>query len=145
MPECCLGSDLITGFPGESRQDVEQAMKTFLELPFSYLHVFPYSERTGTAATRLDGSVEVVERKRRTARWRALSEQRRAEYYRSFLGNELEVIVENYQDDFLYGTSREFVSVKTSKENIPNWKAGMKLILQAVEYDSIEGILKCQS
>ena len=70
-PRCCLGSDVITGFPGETREDVEREIEVFNKLPFSYLHVFPYSERQGTAAERLDGVVPINERRRRAARWRA--------------------------------------------------------------------------
>jgi len=71
VPGICIGTDVISGFPGESRQEVDQGVEEFLRLPISYLHVFPYSERSGTAATRLDGSVEVAERRRRAARWMA--------------------------------------------------------------------------
>ena len=72
VPKLCLGTDIIAGFPGESRQELDEGVNQFLRLPFSYIHVFPYSERSGTAATRLDGSVEVAERKRRAARWSCL-------------------------------------------------------------------------
>jgi threonylcarbamoyladenosine tRNA methylthiotransferase MtaB len=108
----CLGTDLITGFPGESRQEVDQAVCEFLRLPFSYLHVFPYSERSGTAATRLDGSVLPAERKRRAARWRSIGERKREDYYSSLLSKTLNIVVEKIEDDFIYGTSAEYVAAK---------------------------------
>jgi threonylcarbamoyladenosine tRNA methylthiotransferase MtaB len=144
MPGCCLGSDLIAGFPGESRQEVEQAIQVFLGLPFSYLHVFPYSERSGTAATRLDGSVSVSERKRRTARWRALSENRRKEFLLGLIGQELEVVIEGFDEHSAHGTSREFApACVRSKESSPPWKSGDIVRVRAHSYDDIGGRLVC--
>lgn len=143
LPECCLGSDVIAGFPGESRQEVEQAIEEFLGLPFSYLHVFPYSERTGTAATRLDGSVAPSERKRRTARWRALSEQRRAEFHRSLIGKDLDVILEMGRAPDAVGTSAEYASVIVPSAVLGEWKPGEKRRLRAQSYDVVEEKLVC--
>jgi len=60
-----VGMDLITGFPGESADDFEETLRFLEETPWNRLHVFPYSERNGTPATRLPGSVPPVERTRR--------------------------------------------------------------------------------
>jgi threonylcarbamoyladenosine tRNA methylthiotransferase MtaB len=111
---CAVGSDVITGFPGESRKELEEGIETFLSLPISYLHVFPYSEREGTAATRLDGEVPVSERKRRSARWRAIAERRRVEFLETLPGEQLEVVVEDrvLDDGSVLGTSSEFATVR---------------------------------
>lgn len=111
---CAVGSDVITGFPGESRKELEEGIETFLSLPISYLHVFPYSEREGTAATRLDGEIPVSERKRRSARWRAIAERRREEFLGTLTGKELEVVVEDrvLEDGSVLGTSSEFATVR---------------------------------
>ncbi|MFN8391545.1 MAG: MiaB/RimO family radical SAM methylthiotransferase [Bdellovibrionota bacterium] len=144
IPGCCLGSDLIAGFPGESRQELEQAIQVFLGLPFSYLHVFPYSQRSGTAATRLDGAVETSERKRRTARWRALSESRRRDFHQALLGKHLELIVEKIDDGFVQATSREYAAAKVLfSERIPPWKPGERVLKIAHSYDERDGRLLC--
>ena len=52
-----LGADVITGFPGETEADHADTIRLVEELPFTYLHVFPYSPRDGTAAADLDGQV----------------------------------------------------------------------------------------
>lgn len=60
-----VGMDIITGFPGETLEEFEWGVKALSELPWTRLHVFPYSEREGTPATRLKGSVPQSERARR--------------------------------------------------------------------------------
>ncbi len=148
LPGCCIGSDLITGFPGESREEVEKEIEVFLSLPISYLHVFPYSERSDTPAVRLDGAVDKGERARRAARWRALSERRRATFLQSLVGAELEFIVEGFDDDFLYGTSREYAAVKTPQRlfvsgDSPVTKLlGKRVIVRALTEDN--GSLLCE-
>lgn len=148
IPGCSLGSDVIAGFPGESRQDVEQAIATFLGLPFSYLHVFPYSERSGTAATRLDGVVDRAERKRRVARWRALAEERWAGFHRGLAGRTLEVVLEHGGPDaaWMAGTSREFASVvcHLADEHPAESAVGRLVNVRAESYDERNGYLICR-
>ncbi|MEK6579520.1 MAG: tRNA (N(6)-L-threonylcarbamoyladenosine(37)-C(2))-methylthiotransferase MtaB [Bdellovibrionota bacterium] len=77
-----VGMDLITGFPGESREDFDRTVAVLEELPWTRLHVFPYSERSGTPATRLPGIVPREERVRRTKYLNRLSLDRFAAHYR---------------------------------------------------------------
>ena len=67
------GMDIITGFPGETDEEFENAYEFLSALPWSRLHVFPYSERAGTPATRLPGKVNPAIRKKRAERLNALS------------------------------------------------------------------------
>ena len=160
MPGCCLGTDLIAGFPGEDRQNVEQATALFLDLPFSYLHVFPYSERSGTAATMLDGVVAKAERKRRVARWRSISDGRWLEYARTLQGRTVEAILEGVSFDsddhpFAHGTTREFATAvfKLSGEEAEKCREQQTLppeifgsrrqgVVAAI--DQVEGRLQCE-
>ncbi len=149
IPGVCIGSDLITGFPGEHRQEVDQGIETFLRLPISYLHVFPYSERAGTAATRLGDEVPVPERKRRAARWRAVAERKRDQFFEERIGSTLECIVERADSQFFFGTTREYVSVKIDREavrragrDVP--PLGGLLQAQAIAFDPSDRKLLCQ-
>jgi threonylcarbamoyladenosine tRNA methylthiotransferase MtaB len=73
LPHAALGSDVIVGFPGESDEDAE-ALMTYLESsPLTHLHVFPYSDRPGTAAAALPGKVHGAVVKARAQRLRAIS------------------------------------------------------------------------
>ena len=149
IPGVCIGSDVITGFPGETRKEVEQAIEVFLVLPISYLHVFPYSERAGTAATRLEGAVPVKERKRRAARWRALAERKRAEFCLSCVGREVETVIEQISDDFAFGTTAEFASAKIARGALigsdqGDFRLGSRVRRTVKSYDEEDGYLLCQ-
>jgi len=71
-----VGMDVITGFPGESDAEFEWGVERLKELPWTRLHVFPYSERAGTPATRLPGTVPQSVRVERARRLQALSLER---------------------------------------------------------------------
>lgn len=149
MPRSCIGSDVIAGFPGESRQEVDEGISRFLKLPISYLHVFPYSERKDTPALRLSGSVEVHERKRRASMWRFVGERRREEFFRSLIGQVLDVVVEKLEEEALYGTSGEYAFVKIPLGIAPvklaeDLSAGRRVAVRAVSYEDSEGKLVCQ-
>lgn len=81
-----LGSDFICGFPGETAEDFEQTLRLVRELPFSYLHAFPYSERPGTDAASLPDGVPVQERKRRVKTLIALGREKRDAFLRARIG-----------------------------------------------------------
>lgn len=76
-----VGMDVITGFPGETIEEFEAGYEELASLPWSRLHVFPYSERAGTPATRLPGSVDPGERTRRARMLNALSLSRMRSHY----------------------------------------------------------------
>lgn len=145
IPGCCIGSDLIAGFPGESRQLVDQAVDRFLGLPISYLHVFPYSEREGTAAPLLDGSIDVTERKRRVGRWRSLSEQRRIQFLSDKLDQSLEVILEDSNDEYFFGTSREYASVAIPRQKSDDFSSGQIIEVVAKSIFRDKGKLLCEA
>ncbi|MDR2338458.1 MAG: MiaB/RimO family radical SAM methylthiotransferase [Deltaproteobacteria bacterium] len=142
----CIGSDVICGFPGESREDVNQAVKLFLDLPISYLHVFPYSERSGTSASKLDGVVPLVERKARADLWRSYSKQRRGEFLKSLCHEQLEIIVEQTREQQLFGISREYAGVRVdlAEQDLSALPAiGSRLNVMARTVNNEKEILLC--
>ncbi len=94
IPELNLGTDLIAGFPGETEADFEASMDFVRSIGFGQLHVFPYSERAGTAAARMAGKVPVPERKARARRMIELGRQMAAQLHARQIGRELEVLWE---------------------------------------------------
>ncbi len=96
MPDAALGIDVIVGFPGETDDLFEESWRFLESLPFTYLHVFTYSERENTPAASYDGVVPMNVRKARTARLRAFSDQRRAEHHTCNVGTTRTVIPETY-------------------------------------------------
>lgn len=115
MPDCCIGVDVITGFPGETREDFLDTYHFLNELDISYLHVFNYSERENTPAAAMNGKVPGSERSDRSKMLHILSEKKRRAFYETQIGKEASVLFESDQKDgFMHGFSRNYVKVKTS-------------------------------
>ncbi|WP_025321537.1 tRNA (N(6)-L-threonylcarbamoyladenosine(37)-C(2))-methylthiotransferase MtaB [Deferrisoma camini] len=90
----CIGMDLIVGFPGEGEAEFEETVRLVEELPVAYLHVFPFSPRRGTRAWDLPGRVPPGVIKRRAARLRSLSQEKRQAFRRSQVGRVLPALAE---------------------------------------------------
>lgn len=112
IPECGIGIDVIVGFPGETEKHFNETYKFLTELPFSYLHVFTYSERPNTKAITLTGRVDKNDRKRRNNMLRILSDKKKHAFYSSLIDSELEVLFESENDNGLIkGFSSNYVRV----------------------------------
>jgi threonylcarbamoyladenosine tRNA methylthiotransferase MtaB len=96
MPHCCIGVDVIVGFPGETDEFFEETYNFLKDLPISYLHVFTYSERENTPAAIFKDKIPPQVKKARTNRLRALSAFKKSEFYASQIGTERTVIPETY-------------------------------------------------
>jgi len=93
IPRLGLGADVIVGHPGETAQDFETTVSLVSELPFSYLHVFSYSDRKGTEAARLPGRVPPPVTRERSRRLRALGSEKGLVFRRGMIGERREVLV----------------------------------------------------
>lgn len=93
-----LGTDVMVGFPGESDRDFEETKALIEDLPFTYLHVFSFSPRIGTAAAVMDGRVPGPEKKRRSRLLRGIGRAKSLAFRRGLLGTRLEVLVEDRSD-----------------------------------------------
>src|SRR4029077_8722987 len=89
MPDAAIGADVMVGFPGETDALFEESRQFIEAMPFTYLHVFTYSERPGTAATAMPGVVPMPVRKERNRILRELAARRNEEFRSSLLGREL--------------------------------------------------------
>ena len=92
MPTAAIGADVMVGFPGESAAHFEQTRALVEELPFTYLHVFTYSARPGTAAATLPEQVPPAIAHERNRVLRELAAQKKLAFQRSFVGKTLEAI-----------------------------------------------------
>lgn len=129
IPDCCIGVDVITGFPGETNEDFLDTYHFLNELDIAYLHVFTYSERVNTEAALYDDAVEMSERKRRTKMLRILSSKKKTEFYNQFKNTQQEILFESEQkNNRIYGYSRNYlrVSVPFDRELI-NTKRKVKI------------------
>ncbi len=95
-PRLGLGADLLTGFPGETAEQFEASYAFCSELPLTYAHVFPFSPRPGTAASRLPDPLSKAERTARAARLRGLAESKKRAFQKELATlPRLTVLVEN--------------------------------------------------
>ena len=108
-PDISLTTDVIVGFPGETDEDFEECLNFIKEINFSKVHVFPYSKRTGTKASRMTNEVSPIVKKQRVKRLIELSDILEKEYYNKFKGQELEVLVEKVEGGIAYGHTSNYL------------------------------------
>jgi len=119
LPEAAIGIDVIVGTPGETEEMFRQAYQFLVDLPFTYLHVFSYSERPGTDAVDIPDKVPPQERARRSQMLRTLSQRKRRAYYERQLGRSLNVLFETEENGQVTGFSENYVRVA-----VP-WQVGL--------------------
>lgn len=112
MPDCCIGVDVIVGFPGETEAHFLDTYNFLNELPISYLHVFPYSERANTTAKKMQDTVPLKLRNDRTTQLRSLSEKKKRAFYESQIGKTRPVLFESeVRDGNMQGYTDNYVRV----------------------------------
>ena len=110
IPEICIGSDVIAGFPGETDAEFQETYSFIESLPLAYLHVFPFSQRPGTPAATMKPQVHSRVIKERAEALRLLSERKKNAYAESFVGKELKVLMQKDAGG-TRGLSRNYLSV----------------------------------
>ena len=114
MPHACIGVDVIVGFPGETDKHFLETYNFLNELDISYLHVFTYSERDGTAAASMSQVVPKNVRSKRSKMLRGLSVKKRRSFYESQLGKNRVVLFESEnKEGYIHGFTDNYVKVKT--------------------------------
>jgi threonylcarbamoyladenosine tRNA methylthiotransferase MtaB len=120
IPKLSIGADVIVGFPGETEEKFRNTYGLVESLPFSYLHVFPFSRRKGTPAFQFPKRVDEKEIKKRAETMRELGKQKRQDFYRLFLNQELSVLVEDRKEKETgrwKGLSRNYIPVFLTNDN----------------------------
>jgi len=117
LPGAGIGTDLVTGLPGEDEAAFQDTVRLVEELPFSNLHVFPYSPRPGTRAAALPDRPAREIARERAARLTELGRRKRAAFARRFQGRAVEVLVERVDRDGCgAGWTREYLPARVSGE-----------------------------
>lgn len=146
MSHCCIGADIMVGFPGETDERFLETYDFIRELPVSYLHVFTYSERPNTLAATFPDPVPHRIRQQRSKMLHILSDKKRRRFYREHLTETHSVLFEDdISDHLIFGFTRNYIRV-----GVP---ADIELINQEVDVDLSEitaagpvkgKILECQ-
>lgn len=117
MPDCCIGVDVIVGFPGETEDDFMETYRFLNELDISYLHVFTYSERPNTAAIKMPDSVPASERSKRSQMLRSLSTKKRRYFYEQFTGQTRDVLFEqDIESGKIHGFTENYIRVAVPQD-----------------------------
>ncbi len=115
MPHCCIGVDVIVGFPGETHDDFMESYNFISQLDISYLHVFTYSERPQTLAAEMPHRVLDRDRFERNAMLRILSDKKKRAFYEQHLNSIQEVLWEgDYDHGVMHGFTRNYIKAKTT-------------------------------
>lgn len=125
MPDAFIGVDVMVGCRGETPECFEECYEFLDDVDVTQLHVFPYSERPGTAALRIPYVVDDAEKKVLSKRLLDLSEQKRIEFYARYIGTEQEVLFEKAaRGKAMHGFTSNYVRVelpaKLAKEEYDN-------------------------
>ncbi|MFT4898392.1 MAG: threonylcarbamoyladenosine tRNA methylthiotransferase MtaB [Flavobacteriales bacterium] len=130
MPHCCIGVDVIVGFPGETEEKFIETYDYLNELNVSYFHVFTYSERANTLAPKLEKPVDRKTRDERSKKLRILSAKKKRAFYQENIGKSFPVLFEaEKNNDFMFGFTSNYVKVKTKyNEDLVNEVKQVNLI-----------------
>lgn len=119
MPDCCIGVDVIVGFPGETEEDFLETYNFLNQLDVSYLHVFSYSERDNTLAAEMDHVVPIKVRQKRSRMLRNLSEKKRRKFYEDNIGKQkLVLFEEDIEDGYMHGYTENYIRVRAKYDPV---------------------------
>ena len=135
-----ISTDIIVGFPGETKEMFEKSLELVETLEFSRIHVFPYSKRSGTPAASYPNQVSDEDKKKRVQQLQSIAEQSAQSFNQHFIGSTVEVLFETEADSVIDGLAGNYIRVYTSSN--PSLIGQMKTIsLEKVYQDGIWGTI----
>jgi len=141
VPDAGIGADVIGGFPGESNELFEDAYKYLADLPVTYFHVFSYSERPNTPASGFVQKINPYIKAERSKRLHKLSDQKRYDFYHSFIGKTVPVLFESVNSDgSVSGLTEEYMRVDV-KSGLHITNKILDVIIQEASSEKCIGII----
>ena len=120
-PEVHLTTDVIVGFPGETEEEFNKTYEFLKEIKFYKMHVFKYSPRSGTVATKMPNQIDGNIKEERSNKLIELSDENEKEYNQKYIGKEVEVLLEEREGEYLKGHTTNYMVVKMkTNENLEN-------------------------
>lgn len=116
IPGISISTDLIVGFPGETDEEFKKTCDFLKECQFSFLHIFPYSLRSGTKASSMEHQIDPKIKKNRAAICAEINEELYDKYKESYLDKEVTVLFEKNEDGYTFGHSSEYLPVLVKGE-----------------------------
>lgn len=112
VDDVAITTDIIVGFPNETDEDFANTLKVSKEIGFAKIHVFPFSTRKGTVASKMKGHIDGNIKKQRAKELLNLSNELNLKYNNLYVDKEVEVLIEEKVDDFYIGHTTNFIKVK---------------------------------
>ena len=133
-----ISTDLIVGFVGEDDETFKQSFKELDEIQFSFIHIFPYSRKSGTKADKMEGHIDERIKKERFKLIADYQQQFTLNYHRSFINRNVEILVEKTDDNYSYGYTKEYIYVQVEGK----YQIGgiIKVNIKSVSNEKVVGI-----
>ena len=139
IPEIAITTDIMVGFPGETEEDFVHTLELTQEVGFSKIHVFQYSKREGTVAARLPEQIPAEVKESRSQRLIELGNKLSKNFHRSFVGKNVEVLVEQLEQGQAVGHTDNYLKVSFSVPHGADLVGQIKTVL--VQGATEEGVL----
>lgn len=142
LPDIFIGADVIAGFPGETNEEFSSTVQLLKYLPFSDLHVFPYSKRSGTKAAEMTGHLQSQIIKERAAVLRKIAQEKKRKFLERFIGQTQNVLVHGYNEKsgLCKGISRNYITVAfPGEQSLINHEVAV--MISSCSNDTCHGIL----
>lgn len=145
MPHCCIGVDVIVGFPGETKEDFLDTYNFLNELDISYLHVFTYSERENTLAATLPDAVPMKERNERSRMLHILSDKKKRAFYEANVGHETTVLFENdIEEGKMHGFTDNYIRVSAKYDPLLIYDS-KKVVIEFINNKGLAEVREAES
>ena len=116
IPDCCIGVDVIVGYPGEKEDHFEQTYSFIESMDVSYLHVFSYSKRKDTFAASLNDQVTKERKEYRSKALHRLSNKKKKQFYNQYINKIRPVLVEQSINGKIQGFTDNYIKVNVNQE-----------------------------
>lgn len=127
-PDISITTDIIVGFPGESEENFNETIQTIKKVGFNKIHVFPYSDRDGTAASKMKNKVDGNIKKKRVKALLEISQNQEKKHIDENIGKILIFIPEVYKDGYLIGHTGNYIMIKAKgSDNLLHKEVCVKL------------------
>ncbi len=133
IQDVCIGTDIIVGFPGETKSHFDETVATLLTMPIHYAHVFSYSERQFARSKKLEGTVAPEEIAKRSQILRKISQDKRQDFFNRHLDTFQDVLFEQEKNGYWTGLTRNYCRVRVKSD------LSLKNKLLPVKCEKIEG------
>lgn len=112
IPNISISTDMIVGFAGEDDETFKESFSELSQIQFSFIHLFPYSRKSGTKADTMEGHIDERVKKERLKLISEYEKQFTLNYHKSFINKDVEVLIEKTDEKYSYGYSKEYIYVQ---------------------------------